>query len=98
MYKAILINTFIHTGKEFYNNLQIVHNFTIEQINKSIARRKEHRDATNNNNSGEMVVVPTQQEPVKRQRVFLDMLLDLYDAGEIDIAGMFPNAPLSTLQ
>ena len=60
-------------GKEFYKCLNIVHNFTIEVINESIASRKNS------------VVSETEN---KKKKVFIDVLLDMYDKGEIDVDGI----------
>ena len=72
---------FTPSGRLYYKNLGILHRFTRDVIHKSIESRKEgHREERRG--SGE------DRREMKRKKVFLDMLLDLYDSGEIDIAGI----------
>ena len=84
-----LYPTFIYkltsSGKEFYRNLNIVQNFTIDVINKNIARRKAQKLNEGQGNTED--VEEGGETRMKRQRVFLDTLLDQFDAGEIDVQG-----------
>jgi cytochrome P450 family 4 subfamily V len=73
------------TGKEFYKNLDIIQNFTVDVINKNIARRKLEKE---NAKEGESVEDDGEGNRRKKPKVFLDTLLDLFDAGEIDIEGI----------
>ncbi|XP_057313637.1 cytochrome P450 4V2-like [Hydractinia symbiolongicarpus] len=63
------------SGKSYYKDLNVLHDFTIDIINKRIKSRKILKESTSD-----------QSNP--RKKVFLDMLLDLYDEGEIDIDGI----------
>ena len=69
------------SGKDFYRSLDIVQNFTVDVINKNIARRKQEKESP-----GE--AEPEEDGRRKKPKVFLDTLLDLFDVGEIDIEGI----------
>jgi len=64
------------SGKEYFKTLKVLHNFTIDVINKSIERRKMEKASHNKVHDS------------KKKKVFLEMLLDLYDKGEIDVKGI----------
>ncbi|XP_057305683.1 cytochrome P450 4V2-like [Hydractinia symbiolongicarpus] len=61
------------SGKNYYKDLKILHDYTVSVINKRIESRKA-ADATTGD--------------VPQKKAFLDMLLDLYDKGEIDVEGI----------
>ncbi|XP_057302932.1 cytochrome P450 4V2-like [Hydractinia symbiolongicarpus] len=72
--------TFIYkltkTGQDYYKHLKILHDFTINVINKRIQSRKASSQ-------------PGEEDTDKpRKKAFLDMLLELYDKGEIDVEGI----------
>lgn len=60
-------------GKCYYKDLNVVHDFTIDLINKRIKSRK---------------LLKEDEKSKPRKKVFIDLLLDLYDQGEIDIDGV----------
>ena len=73
---------FTSGGRKYYKLLHILHNFTIKVINDNLASRK-------NPSSGKKV----KEDYInlsyrKRKKVFIDVLLDLYDKGEIDAEGI----------
>ena len=74
------------TGKDFYKNLDTVRNFTIDVINKNIARRKSEKERGGGEIEAEIEAEGNKKR--RRPKVFLDTLLDLFDAGEIDIEGI----------
>lgn len=59
-------------GKKWYKTLNTLHNFTTDVIRKRIQSRKED----------------PQSHHQRKQKPFLDALLELYDNGEIDIEGV----------
>ena len=61
------------SGKKFYNSLKTLKDFTVGVINKRIECRKLSKDDENND---------------VKKTFFLDMLLDAYDKGEIDVDGI----------
>ncbi|XP_057313640.1 cytochrome P450 4C1-like [Hydractinia symbiolongicarpus] len=69
------IYKFTSSGKSYYKDLNVLHDFTIDVINKRIKSRKKLKESTSDQSN-------------LRKEVFLDMLLDLYDEGEIDIDGI----------
>ena len=76
------IYQFTSSGKLFYKHLSTLHNFTIDIINKNISSRNK----LSHNKEGN---IANSNHPYnKRKQVFLDILLDLYDKGEIDIDGI----------
>ncbi|XP_057295262.1 cytochrome P450 4C1-like [Hydractinia symbiolongicarpus] len=62
-------------GQEYYKDLKIAHDFTIDVIKK----RAQSRNLSSNN---------IESADNNFKKVFIDMLLDLYDKGEIDIDGI----------
>jgi len=79
--------TMTSAGKEFYRSLDIVKGFTTDVINKSIVRRKAQKERGTVDDVVDVVDVDENNKR-RRPKVFLDMLLDLYDAGEIDVEGI----------
>lgn len=81
--------TFTAAGQEFYKNLDIVQGFTSDVINRSIARRKAEKEKRSEEN-GAIEEDERQRSggARRKQKVFLDTLLDLFDVGEMDIAGI----------
>lgn len=69
-------------GCEFYQHLNILHIFTVSVINQNIAARKQVNDTDTKN------VNDNREGKYKKKRVFLDLLIDLYDEGEIDLQGI----------
>ena len=70
------------SGKLFYKHLNTLHNFTIDIINRHISSRNK----LSHNKEGN---IANSHHPYnKRKQVFLDILLDLYDKGEIDMDGI----------
>ena len=65
-------------GKAFYRNLNLMHNFTISVINKRIADRKDISVGVDAGN----------ETRVRKNTILLDVLIDLYEKGEIDIEGI----------
>ena len=61
------------SGKRYYNSLKTLKDFTVSVINKRIESRKLPKENENND---------------VKNRFFLDMLLDAYDKGEIDVDGI----------
>ena len=61
------------SGKEYYNSLKTLKDFTVGVINKRIESRKLPKENENND---------------VKNKFFLDMLLDAYDKGEIDVDGI----------
>ena len=61
------------SGKKYYNNLKTLKDFTVGVINKRIECRKLPKENENND---------------VKNKFFLDMLLDAYDKGEIDVDGI----------
>jgi len=62
------------SGREFYKNLNIVRSFTTKVINDRIQSRIESSSNLSKDST--------------KKKVFIDMLLDLYDQGEIDVEGI----------
>ena len=60
------------SGKKYYNSLKTIKDFTVRVINKRIDIRKLSKEDENNDG----------------KKFFLDMLLDAYDKGEIDVDGI----------
>ena len=78
-----IIYPYTSTGKKFYKSLKSLKHFTAGVINERIESRKlsrkhgNHTDTQSNDEvSGE------------KKKFFLDMLLDLYDKGEINVEGI----------
>ena len=61
------------SGKKYYNSLKTLKDFTVGVINKRIGSRKLSKENDNND---------------AKNKFFLDMLLDAYDKGEIDVDGI----------
>ena len=61
------------SGKNYYNSLKTLKDFTVGVINKRIESRKIPKENENND---------------VKNKFFLDMLLDAYDKGEIDVDGI----------
>ena len=71
------IYRYTSSGKIFYKSLNILHKFTVGVINKRIASRKANKQ------TDEII-----SKEFKVRTAFLDMLLDVFDKGEIDIDGI----------
>ena len=65
--------TYLYTssGKKYYKSLKTLKDFTVGVMNKRIESRKSSKEDENND----------------AKKIFLDMLLDAYDKGEIDVDG-----------
>lgn len=72
-------------GKKFYRCVKTLRNFTIKVINDNIAVRNEL-------GKGKPSDIETedghQSYQTKKKRAFVDILLDMYDKGEIDVEGI----------
>eukprot|EP00112_Aurelia_sp_Birch-Aquarium-sp1_P013574 Seg2883.1 transcript_id=Seg2883.1/GoldUCD/mRNA.D3Y31 product="Cytochrome P450 4V2" protein_id=Seg2883.1/GoldUCD/D3Y31 len=60
-------------GKEHNRSIKILHDFTVKVIKDKIKVRKEKDD---------------EKQPEKKRRAFIDILLDCYEQGEIDLDGL----------
>jgi cytochrome P450 len=63
------------SGKQYYKNLKILHDFAVSVINDHIKSRRELGESKEINK-------------FVKKKFFLDMLLDLYEKGEIDTNGI----------
>lgn len=61
-------------GKRFFKTIETLHAFTTNVINEKIAKRKE-KDAESKFSGG-------------KTKAFMDLLLDLYEKGDIDVEGI----------
>ena len=77
-----LIYPYISSGKLFYKSLKILKDFTVNVINKRI----ESRMLSQKHENTDMESI--NEDSAQRKKFFLDMLLDIYDKGEIDVEGI----------
>ena len=80
-----LVYPFTKNGKQYARCLNDIHSFTLDVIEKNIEARRQRVETTA---ADEEKAPDENKSKYTERKVFIDILLDLYEQGEIDISGI----------